>query len=123
MADLASMDELNERIMQNLRITGFGVDTTQHVPCPFCGTPDWTEWKIADPRLYEVMQEERKCAACGRSGKQVINRTSGGITARLVQTGGPWPPSWWQAAYGSTAVAHLKTGDMGPQSNTDDPAD
>lgn len=43
-----SLDEYNHRYSQNFRVTGFGLDVTNHFPCPFCAAPDWYVVKLLD---------------------------------------------------------------------------
>lgn len=85
-------DEYEKLYLANHRIEGYGLDVTQHVPCPFCAAPDWQEWPIAS--VTEAMEVDTKCGSCGRSARAIVTRSEGGVSVEMVQTGGPDPPDY-----------------------------
>lgn len=87
-SDPKTQDEYNALFMNNSRVEGFGIENvTQVSACPFCAAPDWGKWRIM--RVEEDMQANRKCSACGRSGKFLFHDLGNGQKQfELVQTGG-----------------------------------
>ncbi|MGY3278087.1 hypothetical protein [Bradyrhizobium sp. S3.7.6] len=84
--------EYNALFDANSRVEGFGMETTQVAPCPFCAAPDWARWKIVD--MDRTATKDRKCENCGRSAKVIIKRDANGVKFEIVQTGGPDQPEW-----------------------------
>jgi hypothetical protein len=92
MADPATRDEFGLLFAENTMVSGEGLDTTQHMPCPFCAAPDFLIVKIV-----EFGQEDTgpfECGSCGRSGRFVVDRETEAVRMEFVQTGGEPPPAW-----------------------------
>jgi transposase-like protein len=90
MAEPKDMQEYTERFAANQKITGFGVNVTMHMPCPFCAEPDFM--------VYKIIETEDAtggtCKACNRTlliEHEVVGPTR---TIRMYQTGGPPQPEW-----------------------------
>lgn len=92
MTDPTNQQELNEKIMRNHSLSGFGMEVASQFPCPFCGEPNWKEVRI----IYteEDMGKLDKCDNCGRSAKFIVTRTENMMTGELVQVEGDDPPEW-----------------------------
>lgn len=96
------MDEYLAEFHRQAKVEGYGLDVTQHMPCPWCCYPDFMLLRPAagiapgDDRatVQEEMATEHRCVRCGRSGKNLIERDEGGVKFEFVQTGGPPPPEW-----------------------------
>jgi hypothetical protein len=87
-----SYDEYIERFHSNQRITGYGLATKTHYPCPFCAAPDWmVAWILETDTAIE---KGATCNECGRSAKAIVKQTKGGVTFEFVQTGGDDRPEW-----------------------------
>lgn len=94
-SDPKSMDELSYRYAKNMRISGWGIEgVTHHVPCMFCGAPDFQTYRVIDVEAETA--KDTKCKYCGRSGRIITTTSNGGSTKimELVQTGGDDPPEW-----------------------------
>lgn len=90
-----NMAELNARYVRHAKVTGFGLDTTQHFPCPFCGAPGWAASRIL--AVQQTLETPHTCAECGRSAVfRSMPIPSGGSTITPYQTGGPDQPAWLQ---------------------------
>lgn len=92
MAEPTSEKEYNERCIANARTSGFGLDVTQHFPCPFCSAPEWLAVKIL--QFEQVAAEAHLCGECGRSGKILFKRSENSTSFEFVQTAGPDPAPW-----------------------------
>ena len=91
--DPKTLDDYNRLIHLGQRMTGFGTDVTMHMPCYFCATPDFVEWKIAEMR--ETASKPHTCKACGRSAKLVFTDDGdGSVSFEVVQTGGRDPADY-----------------------------
>jgi hypothetical protein len=90
-ADPATVEEYAQRYKANYRLSGHGLGQARtHLPCPFCGAPDWQTILIG-AGLSETPAE---CSGCHRVARHVVTRYDGGADIELVQVGGPPPPSW-----------------------------
>lgn len=88
-----SKAEYDERFYKNNFVSGLGLKTTVHMPCPFCAAPDWAVFPVIDTE--EVMRgPAHTCKECGRSAKFEFTQAEGAKSFELVQTGGDVPPSW-----------------------------
>lgn len=87
-----NMEQYTELAYQNQQITGFGLKTTIHLPCPFCCFPDFMVYKILDAE--NVPARPHACKCCGRSARCLFNRMPGRTTIEVVQTGGDDQPTW-----------------------------
>lgn len=91
------MEELAARQLENTEMSGRGMDTTQHFPCPFCGSKDWLVVKIMS---FAQDHGPIECGECGRSAKLLYNSKNGGplrggsSEMEVVQTDGPDQPEW-----------------------------
>jgi hypothetical protein len=97
MADPQSSEEYNARFQASRRMSGYGLDTTVHLPCPFCAAPDWLVHRVIDTEA--AMSEGATCQECGRSARAIINTQNGNKTFEIVQTGGFDPPPWHRKAF------------------------
>lgn len=91
---ITSIAELNATIEANTTITGFGLDTTMHAPCPFCGAPDFMVYRIIDSR--EAMAKGGTCTACKRSMRGIVQSNPLQTQVSFVQTGGDDLPDWYE---------------------------
>lgn len=90
-----SIDDLNERIKRNQRITGFGIQGTKiWLACPFCGAPDFMCYTL--PTMERVMDAGAKCPECKRGMRTILQRDAGGTRMEFVQTDGDDLPNWYQ---------------------------
>lgn len=96
MTDPDVMSSHNEKFLANHRVSGFGAMVVTHVPCPFCAAPNFMNLPIVS--VEEEMAKEHTCSGCGRSGKALLSRSSGGVAFEFVQTGGEDAPLWMQPA-------------------------
>ncbi len=92
MADPKTAEEYNELYQKHTKITGFGLEVTIHMPCPFCAAPDFCVYKIIE--VEEALSKPSTCSSCGRSLKTFINEENGRKTLRFVQTGGEPGPDF-----------------------------
>jgi hypothetical protein len=88
-ADASTREEYEARFHAAQKVSGRGINTTQHFPCPFCAAPDWLVTQIL--LLGTSGTKSRPCASCGRSARFEFTRTPSSITFRLVQTAGDDP--------------------------------
>ena len=88
--------EYLRRFFLSQKIEGYGLDTTIHMPCPFCAAPDWLVHKLIC--THEALESGATCKECERSAKAVFTETkASGVTAfEMVQTAGPDQPEWLQ---------------------------
>lgn len=73
-------------------MSGFGLETTMHAPCPFCAAPDFAIFKILETQA--VLSQEHTCAECGRSTRTIFSQLPGQVSFEIVQTGGVDPPDF-----------------------------
>lgn len=92
MAQPQSKREYEERFAQNMSMSGYGLDVTQHMPCPFCAAPDFMTYRVAD--MQAVTTKGAECKECGRGMKTVFERNGQLTTMRMIQTKGAPPPPW-----------------------------
>jgi len=85
-------EEYELKFQQNYHLSGYGLDTTAHMPCPFCAEPDFMVYKIME--IQEEMRKEHICKACGRGTIGVITPVAGGAKMEIVQTQGDDPPDY-----------------------------
>lgn len=95
MTDPATLDEYNERYMQNHEITGFGMDVVNRFPCPGCAAPGWLDFPItAALNDYAGVQHPTTCENCGRTFQLVVTLSPGATEMTLIQRGGDPVPSY-----------------------------
>ncbi len=87
-----SIEEYNTRYHAGLRVSGFGMETTTHYPCPFCAAPDVMAASVLDTRT--AMEAGATCGECGRSFRARFTDTDSAVSFSIVQTGGAEPPPW-----------------------------
>lgn len=92
----ASFQEYLARFHANTQASGFGLDTTSHIPCPFCAAADFLVARLLD--FEDAMKRETTCRECGRSGKNLFTYTATAKSFEFVQTSGDDPPSWMTPA-------------------------
>jgi hypothetical protein len=90
-----SMQEYTERFHANQKITGYGIDTTMHMPCPFCAAPEWMVYRIIDSET--AMVEGAVCSECNRGAAMEFQvNTPSNKQFEVVQTAGEPQPDWLQ---------------------------
>lgn len=88
-----SQEELEQRFAANQKISGHGLDTTMHLPCPFCAAPDFIVYKILDSE--DALVNGAKCGECGRGAAIEFSvNTPSNKQFELVQTEGDDQPDW-----------------------------
>lgn len=95
MGEPTSREEYERRYNWALRMSGGGLNTITHHPCPFCGEPDWA----VVPMFFPGPRVEETCPACHRSGGFVTTRDGQVTVVELVQTAGPRAPEWVPARW------------------------
>lgn len=89
----SNMIEYLARYSAHNRLSGRGIETTCHVPCPFCAAKDFMSYRLIDVR--KIMAEDHICPACQRGAKAIFRTQHEGATSiEVVQTSGPEPPAW-----------------------------
>jgi hypothetical protein len=91
MAEPKTREEYDTAYRANTKVSGFGLGTSVHYPCPFCAAPDWVVTRILD--MEQTFQRPHACSTCSRAARLVIKRPApaDAITFHLVQTAGPDP--------------------------------
>jgi len=92
MSDPESGEEYAKKFHANQRITGYGLETTMHLPCPFCAEPDFRVYRVIDSEI--AWKEPAVCKHCERGLELVIERTATGTTMQFFQSSGPEQPRW-----------------------------
>jgi hypothetical protein len=90
--DPATLDEYNIKSNANHRMTGYGVETAQVLPCPFCGAADFLTARIL--QFNTDMAKGAVCTACGRGARMITTRDASGVYMEMVQTQGDNPPPY-----------------------------
>jgi hypothetical protein len=94
--DPTNMEEYNHLYMLRTKITGFGIEVMQHLPCPFCAAPEMltmSPWEMATT-WGDHHVEEHTCDHCGRSIRLTFERTGEGSSIKSEQCGGDPQPEW-----------------------------
>lgn len=82
--------EYEAKFHANEKITGYGMEVTMHMPCPFCAEADFMVFRIVDTE--EAHKKGAICKHCGRGAKAIFKHPVGGIEFEFVQTvGDPIP--------------------------------
>ncbi len=86
-------EEWEHLFHENQRISGTGLNTTMHMPCPFCAAKDFAVYKIIDTE--DALIEGAVCNACNRGAaiEFSVNMPSN-KQFEMVQISGPDQPSW-----------------------------
>lgn len=93
MSDPQTPEEYIARQQASQHLSGYGADTTVHVPCPFCAAPEWLVHRVIDTEA--AMSKGATCKKCGRTARaHIATHPGGGKSFEIVQTGGPDPPPW-----------------------------
>jgi hypothetical protein len=88
-----SREEWEKRFHENQKISGFGLATTMHMPCPFCAAPDFAVYRIIDTE--EALVDGAVCKECDRGAAIVFHvNTPSNKQFEMVQTSGPDQPVW-----------------------------
>lgn len=82
-------DEYLERVNKNQEITGFGMEVTMHMPCPFCGAPDFMVYLVLETEI--AAKRGAVCKECKRGARALFDHSQGGVQFEFVQTEGPDP--------------------------------
>lgn len=93
MSEPTSMAEYTERFQENQKVSGFGLDTTVHMPCPFCAAPDFMVYRIIDSE--DAMVEGAVCSECHRGAAMEFHvNLPNNKQFEIVQTVGDLQPEW-----------------------------
>lgn len=92
MSECNSFEEYKMKFFANQKVSGVGMETTMHVPCAFCGEPDFIVHRVIESE--QAYARGAVCSHCGRGARGVITRDRGGISCEFVQTSGPLQPAW-----------------------------
>jgi len=93
MAHPTSYAEYLERFHANQKLSGYGLDVTVHLPCPFCAAPDFMVYKVIDSEA--AMVDGSTCKECSRSAAMEFSvNTPSQKAFEVVQTGGDDQPDW-----------------------------
>lgn len=95
-SDPNNLKEYEAKFRENASVRGYGMEVTQHFPCPFCANPDWLVMPIIE--FPPESERDITCEACGRTARMLSSRTGEGMKMELVQTGGEDPPAWLEPA-------------------------
>ena len=85
-------EEFERLFHQNQNITGFGIETTMHMPCPFCAAADWNVFRVIDSQ--EALAKRSHCSTCKRTVQGNIVRTPNEVSFGMTLVEGDDPPSW-----------------------------
>lgn len=90
-------DEFVARYKGNERVVGRNEMTVTHMPCIFCGAPDFFILPIL--RVQEVLQAGSICAECGRGARVIFTGDDRDkVQYEVVQTVGIDPPEYLEPA-------------------------
>jgi hypothetical protein len=84
--------EYEAKFTRNQSISGYGLDVTMHMPCPFCATTGWMVYKILE--MEEVSSREHVCSECGRGARMIYTHSGSSTSFEVVQTRGDDPPDY-----------------------------
>lgn len=87
-----TQEEYEKRFHENAQVTGEGLETTMHMPCPFCAAADFLVHHIIDTE--NAYEGGAVCGECGRGAKAIFTRSEGNTTFEFVQTMGDDPPDF-----------------------------
>lgn len=85
-------DEYNHKYLENTKITGFGLETTVHMPCPFCTEPNFVSYRILDVEF--ALKQNNICRRCERGATVIFKKSEQGTSLEMVQTSGDDPPDY-----------------------------
>jgi hypothetical protein len=87
-----TIDEYNALVLENQSITGYGFETTMHLPCPFCAAKDFMVYRIIDAE--EAMIKGAVCSECKRGAAVEFTVNGPGKQFEFVQTCGDDIPTY-----------------------------
>lgn len=91
--DPANMDEYKKKFELNTTYSGQGLDTTIHVPCPYCAEPEFMVYKIVESET--ALKKGGFCKHCQRGMVTVFHvDTPNNKQFEMVQTVGPDAPDY-----------------------------
>lgn len=93
MGQPSSYDEFLKRVGTNQMVSGYGVESVIHMPCPFCGAGHFVCYNVL--QCEEALSQSNTCDECHRSSKCVFEKKDRDTSFTLVQTGGPDCPQWF----------------------------
>lgn len=99
----SSLKDFNARFKASQRPVG--KDGIDHVPCQFCGAPDFILLpSTTNPEA--ALKAGGTCSECGRSACALVvtKEPTGRNRYEWVQTGGDMPPKWHLEAFGMRRV-------------------
>jgi hypothetical protein len=76
----------------NERVTGYGINVTIHMPCPFCAAPEFIVYRVLE--VVDALAKGAVCTACNRGMKGITVIRDAGTSTEFVQTCGDPPPPW-----------------------------
>ena len=93
MGEPKTREEWEKRFAENQKISGFGLATSMHMPCPFCAAPDFLTYRIIDTE--EALVDGAVCKECNRGAAIEFSvNTPSNKQFEMVQTSGPDQPVW-----------------------------
>jgi hypothetical protein len=85
--------DLKLRQARHYEVTGRFQDTTVHLPCFFCGAPDFLVHRLLDTdRAYN---DGAVCKECGRGARIPVEHDGNVTSFTIVQTVGDPLPDWY----------------------------
>jgi hypothetical protein len=87
-----SAEEYRKKFDDNQHMSGQFLETTMHMPCPFCAAPEFWVFKILE--IERVLGADMKCNECHRGARALFKRDRGGVSFEIVQVSGSAQPEW-----------------------------
>lgn len=85
-------EEYEKKFADNQKFSGRGVETTIHMPCPFCAEPDFMIYRVIE--VNDFLAHEAVCKHCGRGMKGIVEKGESGVNVEFVQTCGDPAPDF-----------------------------
>jgi hypothetical protein len=83
-------DEYIRLYTANQHMSGRGLETRLHIPCPWCASGEFMVYRVVD--VYLALEAGAVCGECGRGMRAIVTRSGGGVQCEFVQTcGDPGP--------------------------------
>lgn len=92
MAEPKNFKDYVERFYSNQKYSGFGLDTTIHMPCPFCAAEDFIVSTII--KIEIKMRLNNVCKECSRGMRIIFKRTGCTVNFECFQSSGPDQSEW-----------------------------
>jgi hypothetical protein len=86
-----NLDEYNRRYHGAFHVEGYGLEVTNHFPCPFCASPEWYVVRLME---FDRDSPVIPCERCGRSAQLQYDSDGQTSMMRVVQIDGPDLPEW-----------------------------